>query len=222
MCIHLYTCTYNYIVAPPLSDHLIRPSFLIELLLSMEMNSHNYMIHATNINALKKLPVVSAPFPKTQMETLVAQRKEFAQLVPVEEDAILEWADNLEIVYSLSKVKEHMLYFIPFLATEAMGEQANFDWDQDEAEGFQAPDMTILYAEMHIPASYQLFYGLIAELLKDVVTEHTVQMGRCCINWGCKEAILPLHYIDEKLHSRVFRVYLRYHPLQNIIEFRAK
>ena len=207
----------------PCPDHLIHPAFLIELLLSMEMNSHNYMIHGTNITALKKLPVVNAPFPKTQMETLVAQRrKEFRQLLPYEGDAILDWADNLEVMYSLSKVKGHMLYFVPFLATEAMGEQANFDWDEEEAKRFQGPDMTVLYAEMHIPASYQLFYGLIAELLKDVVTEHNVQMGRCCINRGCKEAILPLHYIDEKLHSRVFRVYLSYHPLQNIIEFRAK
>ena len=80
----------------------------------------------------------------------------------------------------------------------------------------------MLYANIHIPASYQFFYGLIAELLKDVLTEPDVRKSRCCVNLGCKEAILPLHYMDEKLHSRVFRVYLQYHPLQNIIEFRAK
>ena len=189
----------------------------------MEMNSHNYMIHATNITALKKLPVVNAPFPKQQMRTLVAEKREFRQLIPDEQEAILEWAEKLELIYSLGKNKEHMLYFIPFLGTESLGDQANYDWDPEEAKLFQADEITVLYAEMHIPTSYQFFYGLIAELLKDVVTEHNLQKsGRCCINLGCKEAILPLHYIDERLNSRVFRVYLQYHPLQNIIEFRAK
>lgn len=187
------------------------------------MNSHNYMIHATNITALKKLPVLSSPFPRQQMETLVSTKKESKQLLPDEQEAILDWAEKLELMYSLGKVGEHTLYFVPFLATEALGDQANFDWDGDEAAGFQADDITKLYAILHIPASYQFFYGLIAELLKDVVTEHDVRKsGRCCINLGCKEAMLPLHYVDEKLQSRVFRVYLQYHPLQNIIEFRAK
>ena len=204
------------------TDHLIHPTFLIELLHSMEMNSHNYMSHATNITALKKLSVVRAPFPKQQMKTIIAMKKDFRQLVPDEEEAILEWAEKLELIYSLGKSGEHMLYFVPFLATEALGDQANFDWDYDEAEKFQARDITVLYAKIHIPASYQFFYGLIAELLKDVLTEPDVRKSRCCVNLGCKEAILPLHYMDEKLHSHVFRVYLQYHPIQNIIEFRAK
>ena len=195
---------------------------MIDLLGSMEMNSHNYMIHATNITALKKLPVVSAPFPKQQLKTIIASKKEFRQPVPDEEEAILEWAEKLELIYSLGKSGEHTLYFVPFLATEALGDQANFDWNYEEAEKFQASDITVLYAKIHIPSSYQFFYGLIAELLKDVVTEHDVQKLRCCINRGCQEAILPLHYVDKKLHSRVFVVYLQYHPLQNIIEFRAK
>ena len=214
--VHLIIC--NYV------DHLIRPAFLIELLLSMEMNSHNYMIHSISIAALKKLPVLNAPFPKQQMETLIAQKKEFRLLTPDQQDAVLEWAEKLELIYSLGKYKDHTLYFLPFLATEALGDQANYHWDYEEAEGFLSDDSTtVLYAQMHIPASYQFFYGLIAELLKDVVTEHNLQKSeRCCINIGCKEAILPMHYIDERLHSRVFRVYLQYHPLQNIIEFRAK
>ena len=203
-------------------DHLIRPAFLNELLRSLEMNSHNYMIHATNITALKKLPVLNAPFPKAQMETLMAQKREFRQITPEQQVAVLDWAEKLELIYSLGKHKDHKLYFVPFLATEVLGDQANYDWDPDEAAQFLADDFTVLYAEMRIPSSYQFFYGLIAELLKDVVTEHNAQKGRCCINLGCKEAILPMHYIDERLHSRVFRVYLQYHPLQNIIEFRAK
>lgn len=214
---------YNFTLMVSRADHLIRPAFLIELLLSMEMNSHNYMIHATHITALKKLPVISAPFPKTQMETLVSEKKEYRMLVPKEQEAILEWAEKLELMYSLGPVGHHVLYFVPFLATEALGDQANFDWDADEAEALLADDVTVLYAEMHIPTSYQFFYSLITELLKDVVTGLNVHTsGRCCINRGCKEAILPLHYVDEKLHGRVFRVYLQYHPLQNIIEFRAK
>ena len=202
--------------------HLLRPAFLIDLLGSMEMNSHNYMIHATSIVTLRKLPVVSAPFLTQQIKTIIATKKEFRQLVPDEEEAILEWAEKLELIYSLEKSGEHMLYFVPFLATEALGDQANFNWDSEEAEGFQAEDITVLYAKIHIPASYQFFYGLIAELLKDVLTNHDVLKSRCCVNLGCKEAILPLHYLDDKLHHRVFRVYLQYHPLQNIIEFRAK
>ena len=187
----------------------------------MEMNSHNYMIHATNITTLKKLPVVSAFFFKQQM-TIITRKKDFQQLVPDEKEAILEWAEKLELIYSLRRSGEHMLYFVPFLATEVLGDQANFDWDYDEAEKFQASDVTVLYAKIHIPASYQFFYGLIAELLKDVVKVDDLQNLRCCVNLGCKEAILPLHYMDDKLHSRVFRVYLQYRPLQNIIEFRAK
>ncbi len=186
------------------------------------MNSHNYMIHATNITTFKKLPVVSAPFVKQQMKIIIAKKKKFRQFVPDEEEAILEWAKKLELIYSLGKSGKHMLYFVPFLATETLGDQANFDWDFVEAEGFQAKDITMLYAKIHIPASYQFFYGLIAELLKDVLIEHNVLKSRCCVNLGCKEAILPLYYVDDKLHCHVFRVYLQYHPLQNIIEFRAK
>ena len=161
------------------TDHLLRPTFLIELLRSMEMNSHNYMIHATNITfALKKVPIVSASFPKQQMKTLIASRKEFRQLVPDEEEAILEWAEKLELIYSLGRSGEHMLYFVPFLATEALGDQANYDWDYDEAEGFQARDITVLYAKIHIPASHQFFYGLIAELLKDVLMVYSATMEK--------------------------------------------
>ena len=207
------------------TDHLLHPIFLVDLLHSMEMNSHNYMIHATNITALKKLPVVSAPFPKQQMKTIVARKKDFRQLVPDEEEAILEWAEKLELIYSLGRSGEHMLYFVPFMATELLKCPASFDWDYNEAEKFQARDITVCCAKIHIPASNQFFYSLIAELLKDVVLEHIMgpqKSESCLIKLGCKEAILPLHYMDNKLHSRVFRVYLQYHPLQNIIEFRAK
>ena len=203
-------------------DHLLRPAFLIELLWSMEIrNSYNYTSHTTH-TALVKLPVVSASFLKQQMKTIIASKKEFRQPIPDEEVAILEWTEKLELIYSLGKSGQHTLYFVPFLATEALGDQANFDWNYEEAEKFQASDITVLYAKIHIPSSYQFFYGLIAELLKDVMTKRDVQKLRCCINRGCREVILPLHYVDKKLHSRVFSVYLQYHPLQNIIEFRAK
>ena len=210
----------QYLITP--ADHLLCPTFLIEVLQSMQMIYHGYMLDSITVTALKKLPVVSAPYLKKQMKTIIATKKDFCQLVHDEEEAILEWTEKLELIYSLGRSGEHMLYFVPFLATEALGDQANFDWDYDEAEKFQARDITVLYAKIHIPASYQFFYGLIAELLKDVLTEADVRKSRCCVNLGCKEAILPLHYMDNKLHSRVFRVYLQYHPLQNIIEFRAK
>ena len=204
---------------------MLHPIFLIELLRSIELNSNDYMIHPPNITTLKKLPIVSAPLFMSHIKTLILAKK-FQQLVPDKEEAILEWAEKLELIYSLGKSGKHMFYFVPFFATEVIGDQTYFDWDYDEAEGFQTRDITVLYAKIHIPASYQFFYGLIAELLKDVVMEHGIMVvqksGRCLVNFGCKEAILPLHYVDEELHSHVFRVYLQYHPLQNIIEFRAK
>ena len=203
------------------SDHLLCPAFLIELLLSMEMNFDNYLIHATSINAVKRLPIFGAPFPKQQMEILIASKVNSQQLTPDEQDAILDWAEKLDLIFSLGKFGEHILYFVPFLATEALGDEASIDWDDKEAAQFQADDITILYAEMHIPSSYQFFYRLIAKLLKDVITDHYLQkFGRCRIKLGCMEAILPLQLVD--MDHVPTRVYLRYHPLQNIIEFRAK
>ena len=186
----------------------------------METNHHNYLVHAINITAVKRLPVFSAPFPKQQINILMASKEKFRRLVPEEQDAILEWAEKLELIYGLGKLGEHILYFVPFLTTEALGDQASFDWDNEEAVQFQAEDNTVLYAEIHIPLSYQFFYRLIAELLKDVIAVHYMQkFGRCRINLGCMEAIFPLRFVDM---SQFSRVYLQHHPLQNMIEFRAK
>ena len=188
----------------------------------MEMNFDNYLIHATSINAVKRLPIFGAPFPKQQMVILNESKVNSRQLTPDEQDAILDWAEKLDLIFSLGKFGEHILYFVPFLATEALGDEASIDWDDKEAAQFQANDITtVLYAEMHIQLSYQFFYCLIAELLKDVITVHYIQKsGRCLIKLGCMEAILPLQFVD--MGHTFSRVYLRYHPLQNVIEFRAK
>lgn len=155
------------------------------------------------------------------MEILIASKVKLPQLTPEEQDAILDWAEELELIFSLRKLEEHVLYFVPFLATEALGDQASIDWDHKEAMQFQADDVTILYAEMHIPSTYQFFYRFIAELLKDVITVPCIQKsGRCRIKLGCMEAILPLQFVD--IDHMFCWVYLRYHPLQNMIEFRAK
>ena len=184
----------------------------------MEMTFDNYLIHATSIDAVKRLPVFGAPFPKQQMEILITSK---VNLTPVEQNAILEWAENLELIFSLGKLEEHVLYFVPFLATLACGDQPSIDWDHKEAMRFQADDITVLYAEMHIPSTYQFFYHFIAELLKDVITVPCIQKsGRCRIKLGCMEAILPLQFVN--MDHMFSRVYLRYHPLQNMIEFRAK
>ena len=104
----------------------------------------------------------------------------------------------------------YFLIFVPFLATEAVS-----DWNEGVVSEFD--NALILYAQLPILTTDQFFHRLITSLLKDSVETESQKMW---INAGCKEAMLPLH----EPHSRapLGLVLLRYHPIQNIIEFRLK
>ena len=133
-----------------------------------------------------------------------------------EHQVVISWMKELEVIYSIGSLRrESDIFFVPFLATDAASEQIMFDWNEGVVSEFD--NALILYAQLPILTTDQFFHRLIASLLKDSVATESQKIW---INAGCREAMLPLH---EPL-SRVplGMVLLRYHPIQNIIEFRLR
>lgn len=176
---------------------------------------------ALNNKELKDLPIVTAQWPKKQMDNLAAQKDGQFQLESSEQDQVLFWAEKLELMFNIGENRRKVYYFVPFLATEAMGEYPSYSWNEDVAKSFDGRSTTVLYASLHFPATHNFFCRVIADLLKNVLKD--VKRGtKCFINLGCMEAILPMKCTTSAQQHIELSVYLRYHPLQNIIEFQTK
>ena len=187
------------------SDCILRPAFIAELLQTCleKMTDYDNMVFALSNPALSRLPVITSQLLEARMST---NGLDFH-----EHQAVISWMKELEVIYSIgSPRRESDIYFVPFLATEAVS-----DWNEGVVSEFD--NALILYAQLPILTTDQFFHRLITSLLKDSVETESQKMW---INAGCKEAMLPLH----EPHSRapLGLVLLRYHPIQNIIEFRLK
>ena len=173
------------------------------------MTPNEYMVFAPSNAALCKLPVVTSQ--------LLHHRMSDMNLDGRKQDAVISWMKELEVIYSIGNERSD-IFFVPFLATEAVSDQAMFDWNEGVAMEFDTA--LTLYAQLNVPATEQFFHRLIALLLKDAAA-----MGpRVWVNLGCKEAMLPLHYDEPNSQQRqqLGVALLRYHPIQNIIEFRLR
>ncbi len=175
-----------------------------------------------HIPLLKKLPVVAKPWP------LAMIRKLNKKLTTQQVDSIIKLAERYELIYSLGyhgnpQHGNHEVFFIPLLSTEFLGEGAVYDWLSGEEEEYwynKTGYVTIIYAKLNFPALDQFFHSLLAELLKDVVNGSQHFPGhKCYINIGCIEGIMPVHL---KENNSAISVYLKYHRLDNVIEFRAE
>ena len=176
------------------------------------MNHHEYQVFTLPLGFLKGLPVVSAQLLRQRMVVLgVADG--------TNEKSIIEWMKTLDVIYSLGKRRgEEEKFFVPFLATEALSDKACCKWDQDRADELASDESLVLYALLPFHATEQFFHRLIASLLADAVV-NVSSLPKCYINLGCKEAMLPLP--SEDLQSSQDPVLLKYHRIQNIIEFRT-
>ena len=165
---------------------------------------------------LKHLPVVINPWPSAQ---ILATHPNFTKQQIA---SIIKWAEDLKLFYSLGYWNLHEVYFIPLLATEFLAEDACYDWPftDDDKPWFSEPDVTTLYAKLNFSAVHHFFYAVLTEILKDIVAGVQNNPRQTChIRDGCTEAIMPIH-LPEGNNSIL--VYLKYHLLQNVIEFRAK
>ena len=197
---------------------LLQPLFLEHLIKSMMINtSQEYMVFTVSTIQLKRLPVVTAPWPKKQMDILIANGAGKFQLENTEQDEVLCWAEKLEVMFNIGAKDGEVHYFVPFLSE---GESPSYFWVDDEAGSFDTENTTVLYASLHFPATHNFFCRLIAELLKDFLKD-AKRGNKCFINFGCMEAILPMK-CESAQQRQELSVYLKYHPLQNIIEFRTK
>ena len=206
---HTHARTHAHTITT--ADCILKPAFIADLLQTClgKMNPEEYMVFAPSNTALRKLPVVTSQLLHHRMSDMNLDAKK--------QDAVISWMKELEVIYSIGNERSD-IFFVPFLATEAVSDQAMYDWNEGVASEFDTA--LTLYAQLHVPATEQFFHRLIALLLKDAAT-----MGpHLWINLGCKEAMLPLHYDnpDSQQRQQLGVALLRHHPIQNIIEFRLR
>ena len=201
---------------------LLQPLFIEHLVKSMVINipqENDVTVFSPSAILLKDLPVVTAPWLTKKMDNLVTTSAGKYQLKRTEQDEVLRWAEKLELMFNISVKDGELHYFVPFLATAAT-DFPTFSWDENEADSFNVTKCMILYASLHFPATHNFFCRLIANLLKDFLKD-AKQGNKCFINFGCMEAILPMK-CESAQQRQELSVYLKYNPLQNIIEFRTK
>jgi len=218
-----------FIVVPincPTSDALLTPHFLITLMSKLgstftetqQQESTLNEVFRINHRQLAGLPVVTKPWPGVVMEKLAPRFSDYP-ITEHEKEVVVQWAEKLKLMFRIETgptSTKKVFYFIPSLASEAMGEAAKFLWDDQRAKGLRSHDASVLYAFLHFPCNHQFFDQLLALLINEGLTTKEDMF----INIGCKEAILPLTMVvSSQAPSR--SVYTAYHPLQNVIEFRS-
>lgn len=176
-----------------------------------------YDVFAIPAQHLKDLPIVSAPL-MVHIAERVCTEQDMPQLSDNSKLAILDWMESLGLMFRIGEgTKREVYYFVPLLATDQLGDKAKFSWDPQLEKAYES-ETIVLYAFLHFPATYQFFYRLLAELLKDGFHK-SMSTHKFLINYGCNEVILPLCCTDP---PSVLDVMVVYHPLQNVIEFRTR
>jgi len=199
-------------------DSLLKTEFLIELLKKLSLETEVYKDAFTHdIPMVKGLPVVLNPWPKAQIMAINSH------LTLHQQDSIMQWAEKYELMFSLGYYRNYQVYFIPLLATEFQTDETTWDWPEgdDEDQWYSQKTAIVLYARLNFCAIHHFFYLLIKEALKDVVdsTHQFRSMSKCYIKLGCMEAIVPIQ-VQEAGHD--IMVYMKYHILQNAVEFRTE
>lgn len=197
-------------------DSLLKPGFLVDLLKNLSLTSDAYKDFVHNIPLLQNLPIVLYPWPKAQILTI------HPEVTSQQVISIIKWAEQYQLFYSLGYVSNHEVLFIPLLSTEFLADDACYDWPEgnEEDHWYNQPDVTHLYAKLGFSATDHFFYSVLTELLKDILNGVKRNPSlKCYINYGCKEAIMPLRVPGVNTN---ITVYLKYHLLQNVIEFRTE
>lgn len=198
---------------PVAVDTLLKPGFLVDLLRKLSLTSNfNAQVFGHNIPQLKGLPIFLNPWPMSQIDQAFSTQQQ---------TSIMKWAERYDLFYSLGYSGNHEVLFIPLLSTEYLAEDASYDWPEEDEPWYNRPDTTVLYAKLNFSAIDHFFYLVLTEILKDIVNNNTQHNPnrKCYINYGCTEAIMPVHVSEVNTD---ITVYLKYHRLQNVVEFRTK
>ncbi len=191
----------------------------MDLLKKLSLSSEAYTDFVHNIPLLQKLPIVLYPWPKAQILSI------YPGVSGQQITSIIKWAEAYELFYSLGYIANHEVLFIPLLSTEFLADESCYDWpDGDESDHwYNQPSVTRLYAKLGFSATDHFFYSVLTEILKDILNGAKHNPGlRCYINYGCKEAIMPIRVPEANQAHTHITVYLKYHLLQNVIEFRTE
>ena len=187
----------------------------MDLIKRLNLTSDSYGVFGHHIGELKNLPIALRPWPVAQITEL--QQHSTNQ----QQTSIIKWAEKFNLFYSLGYHGNQEIYFIPLLATEFLGDHATYDWPEgDETDHwYNLKTTTTLYAKLNFSATDHFFYSVLTEMLKDIVNAVRHNPKKCFIKYLCREAIMPVHVAEANTD---ITVYLKYHLLQNVIEFRTR
>ena len=188
----------------------------MDLLKKLSLTSDAYKDFVHNIPHLQSLPVVLYPWPKAQIFNTNPEINSQQSV------SVIKWAENYDLFYSLGYLGNHEVLFIPLLSTEFLADEACYDWPEgdEETHWYNRPNVVYLYAKLGFSATDHFFYSVLTEILKDILNGMQPSPNlKCYINYGCTEAILPIHVPEANTN---ITVYLKYHLLQNVIEFRTE
>ena len=124
---------------------------------------------------------------------------------------------RLEIIHSIQMLEsQNEIFFVPLFANE----DSSTTWDNVAHLRYTE---LIVYLLLTYPVTEQLFHKFIAVLLSDVFrSDSSPKRHFIAIKHGCTEAILPLRFTAERSPDVMFEVFLKHHPIQNIIEVRTR
>lgn len=192
---------------------LVCPRLIVELMKSLMVVEHAARVYKDEFTFRYHLPILNYPFVKKKIEAQ-GLKNEAEQL------KLLACMKRFHFLFSIgpSTDPNKQRFLVPYLASEECVEHAKFQqWDPQYVwKNFGTPSCITLYAELRFPATLQFFHSLLAVLLAQLLNHPPA--GRdyhYFIKLGCKQAVLYLNYENEEKE-----VFLKYHPIQNVVEFR--
>lgn len=191
---------------------LLTPAIIPDLLNACSQLS-KYATQIFDVDpALFNLPIVSVQMLRRCFEDIQPNHK-------ADFDMIIWWMLDLSLIYAIGSLREDEKFFIPYLLHHNMSDRTTYNWDEDKIE-LMFTDTTILYTQFssHVPLTVHLFHKVVSQFLSCILRDGFHR--EVFIHPDSPEAVLPLY--DDNTDEFVCDTWIRYRPIQNIIEFRAK
>lgn len=192
---------------------VVYPRLIVELIKSFLQLDEARRVFKDEFTFRYRLPILNYPFVKKKIG-------EQGLTDEAEQLKLLACMKKFNLLFAISPSSEPLKqrFLVPYLATEECAELGVFQqWDsQYVGKIFGPPNCITLYAELQFPATLQFFHSVLAVLFAQLLSHQPVSHDHhYYIKLGCKQAVLPLNHENEDRE-----VFLKYHPIQNIVEFR--
>ena len=128
--------------------------------------------------------------------------------------------EHLSIIYSIGKLPNDEKFYVPYLLYYNLSDYVTHQWEEEELEE-TFEDATVLYAEFSqtVPMTIHLFHKVVAYVLERVYKEGQPR-SECYFNPYYPDVVLPFYDVNSGEYMGT--VWMKYHAIQNIIEFKAK